>query len=102
MLESRLQAVLVAALADLKLDRLIVVYPGDRRYALSDRVEVIPLADLVASSEDAARVFKRSPAVRAASRKKRKTPRDDSNGLALDRIRICLGRMKQTTNSTDP
>jgi predicted AAA+ superfamily ATPase len=36
------------ALDDLKLDRLIVVYPGDRRYALADSVEVVPLADLVA------------------------------------------------------
>lgn len=35
------------ALEDLKLDRLIVVYPGDRRYELADRVHVTPLADLV-------------------------------------------------------
>jgi predicted AAA+ superfamily ATPase len=35
------------ALMDLKLDRLLVVYPGDRRYALADRVEVIPLSELV-------------------------------------------------------
>src|SRR5271169_6269385 len=34
---------------DLKLDRLVVVYPGDRRYALGDRVEVIPLIELVHS-----------------------------------------------------
>lgn len=36
------------ALADLRLDRLHVVYPGDRRYALAKHVDVIPLGDLVA------------------------------------------------------
>jgi predicted AAA+ superfamily ATPase len=35
------------ALKDLKLDRLIVVYPGEKRYPLGDRVEVVPLAELV-------------------------------------------------------
>ena len=35
------------ALADLKLDELIVVYPGERRYRLEKRVEVVPLAQLV-------------------------------------------------------
>ncbi len=35
------------ALADLKLDQLIVVYPGEKRYALSGQVEVVPLAELV-------------------------------------------------------
>src|SRR5206468_758406 len=34
------------AMDDLKLDRLIVVYPGERRYALADRIEVVPLAEL--------------------------------------------------------
>jgi predicted AAA+ superfamily ATPase len=43
------------ALADLKLDRLVVVYPGDRRYALADQVDVIPLAELA----DSAGFFKR-------------------------------------------
>jgi len=32
------------ALADLKLDRLYVVYPGDKRYPLAPKVEVVPLA----------------------------------------------------------
>ena len=32
------------ALADLKLERIAVVYPGTHRYALSERVEVVPLA----------------------------------------------------------
>ena len=35
------------ALADLKLDRLLVAYPGKRRYSLSERIEVVPLAELV-------------------------------------------------------
>jgi len=32
---------------DLKLDQLIVVYPGEKRYALDKDVEVIPLAEFV-------------------------------------------------------
>lgn len=36
------------ALADLKLDRLLVIYPGTRRYSLTDRVDVVPLADVAA------------------------------------------------------
>ena len=35
------------ALTDLKLDELIVVYPGTRHYRLAKRVEVVPLAGLV-------------------------------------------------------
>jgi len=35
------------ALEDLKLDQLIVAYPGERRYPLAPRIEVIPLSDLV-------------------------------------------------------
>ena len=35
------------ALADLKLDELHVVYPGQTRYALTRKVEVVPLAQLV-------------------------------------------------------
>jgi uncharacterized protein len=35
------------ALADLKLDELRVVYPGEKRYRLTGRVEVVPLAELV-------------------------------------------------------
>lgn len=45
------------ALNDLKLDRLVVVYPGERRYALADRVDVIPLVDLVGTGRAAARIF---------------------------------------------
>ena len=35
------------ALKDLRLDRLHVVYPGTRRFSLSDQVEVVPLNALV-------------------------------------------------------
>jgi predicted AAA+ superfamily ATPase len=35
------------AMKDLKLDRLVVVYPGERPYRLADRVEVTPLAEFV-------------------------------------------------------
>lgn len=36
-----------AALTDLNLDRVIVVYPGNRRFSLADQVEAMPLRDLV-------------------------------------------------------
>jgi hypothetical protein len=36
-----------AAIDTLRLDRLVVVYPGDRRLALADNIEAIGLADLV-------------------------------------------------------
>lgn len=32
------------AMEDLGLERVTVVYPGSRRYSLSDRVEVVPLS----------------------------------------------------------
>lgn len=35
------------ALADLKLDELNVVYPGEKRYSLAKRIEVVPLAEFV-------------------------------------------------------
>jgi len=38
------------ALADLKLSRLIVVYPGSRRYRLADRVTAVPAAELAGMS----------------------------------------------------
>ena len=34
------------ALADLGLERVAVIYPGSRRYAVADRVEAVPLATL--------------------------------------------------------
>jgi uncharacterized protein len=47
------------ALVDLRLDRLVVVYPGDRRYALAEQVDVIPLVELTDPGADAAELFKR-------------------------------------------
>ena len=47
------------ALNDLNLDRLVVVYPGERRYVLADRVEVIPLTEMVAADGDAENLFKK-------------------------------------------
>jgi uncharacterized protein len=35
-----------AAMTDLSLDRLVVIYPGDQRYALHERVDVVPVGDL--------------------------------------------------------
>jgi uncharacterized protein len=35
-----------SALADLKLDKLYVVYPGPHRYPMAERLEAIPLAHL--------------------------------------------------------
>jgi uncharacterized protein len=35
------------AMADLKLDELLVVYPGDKRYTLAAKIDAVPLAQLV-------------------------------------------------------
>jgi len=40
------------ALQDLRLDRLVVLYPGERTYALADRVTVRPLSALAAAPEE--------------------------------------------------
>lgn len=40
-----------AALSDLELDHLAIVYPGNRRYALSDQVTAFPLATLAEADE---------------------------------------------------
>jgi hypothetical protein len=37
-----------AAIADLGLDHLTVIYPGDARYMLGEHTEVLPVAQLVA------------------------------------------------------
>jgi hypothetical protein len=34
------------ALEDLGLERLAVVYPGEKRYAMADRLEAVPLTTL--------------------------------------------------------
>lgn len=39
----RLTPSMRTALEDLRLDRLLVIYPGDRRYPLAERAEVVPL-----------------------------------------------------------
>ncbi|MFO0810104.1 MAG: ATP-binding protein [Gemmataceae bacterium] len=47
------------AMSDLRLDRLFVVYPGGRRYALAEGVEVVPMMDLAGRDVAAASVFKK-------------------------------------------
>lgn len=42
----RLTRSMTTAMPDLKLERLTVIYPGDRRYRLADRVTVLPLREL--------------------------------------------------------
>lgn len=42
----RLTPSMRTALEDLRLDRLMVIYPGDQRYPLAGRVEVVPLINL--------------------------------------------------------
>jgi uncharacterized protein len=42
----RLTPSMRTALQDLRLEALYVVYPGERRYALADKVEAVPLAEL--------------------------------------------------------
>jgi predicted AAA+ superfamily ATPase len=42
----RMTRSMMTALTDLKLEHLSIVYPGDRRYALADRVSVVPACDL--------------------------------------------------------
>ncbi len=38
------------ALADLELDRLLVIYPGNRCYSLAERVEALPLTELISGN----------------------------------------------------
>jgi uncharacterized protein len=47
----RLTPSIRVALDDLDLDRVAVVYPGDKRYALADRVEAVPVAELADRSQ---------------------------------------------------
>jgi predicted AAA+ superfamily ATPase len=49
----RLTPSMRTALEDLELDRLVVLYPGDRSYPLHDRVTVVPLADLATQGASA-------------------------------------------------
>ena len=47
----RITSSMRSALADLQLDRLTVYYPGRRRYALSDQIDVVPIAELDAPGD---------------------------------------------------
>lgn len=47
----RLTASMQIALADLALDHLTVLYPGDRPYPLADRVTVVPLAAIATGAQ---------------------------------------------------
>ena len=38
------------ALEDLQLDRVLVIYPGSKRFALADRIEAVPLAAVAAGA----------------------------------------------------
>ena len=38
------------ALEDLQLDRVLVIYPGSKRFALADRIEAVPLAAVAAGT----------------------------------------------------
>lgn len=40
------------AMADLKLDRIAVIYPGIKRYPLTDKIEAVPLRELSSSGEE--------------------------------------------------
>jgi len=42
----RLTTSMRIALEDLALDRLIIMYPGNRRYTLTEKVEAIPAVEL--------------------------------------------------------
>lgn len=39
------------AMTDLKLERLIVIYPGEQRYALTDKIDVLPLSVVMAEEK---------------------------------------------------
>ena len=47
----RLTTSMRTALADLKLDRLMVIYPGEMSYQLAEKVDVIPILQLAERSD---------------------------------------------------
>jgi hypothetical protein len=49
----RLTPSMQIALADLALDQIAVVYPGTNRYPLAERVNVVPLQDVVLGGPEA-------------------------------------------------
>jgi predicted AAA+ superfamily ATPase len=44
-----------SALSDLDLKKIFVIYPGERRYTLADKVEAIPFGEILA--KDSLRAF---------------------------------------------
>ena len=40
------------ALSDLGLERIVVVYPGDKQYSLGDKIEVVSLETVVKGAKD--------------------------------------------------
>lgn len=42
---------MISALEDLKLDSLIVIYPGDRSFPLSDKIMAHPLKNYILSAQ---------------------------------------------------
>ena len=38
---------LIKTMKDLKLERIVVIYPGKQRYEMADRIEAVPLQALV-------------------------------------------------------
>lgn len=57
------------ALEDLKLEQLVVLYPGPQRYALSDRVTVVPLAMVAEGGVEA--LFPKRTGARAVRKRER-------------------------------
>ncbi|MEI6531165.1 MAG: ATP-binding protein [bacterium] len=48
----RLTPSMKVALRDLDLDRLLVIYPGERRYSLAEKVDVLPLSFLTKQAQE--------------------------------------------------
>ena len=44
--EVRMKPCIGSAVGELKLAVIVVVYPGNKRFAMADRVEAVPLQDL--------------------------------------------------------
>ena len=57
------------ALGDLRLEHLIVLYPGTRRYTLADRVSVVPLAEIVQGDPEILLPRPRHPRRRSGSKR---------------------------------
>ncbi|MDE2743737.1 MAG: DUF4143 domain-containing protein [Gemmatimonadota bacterium] len=60
----RLTRSICIALDDLKLERVVIVYPGQKSYALDAQVNVVPLR-LLGSAQDAVAQFCRNPGYEA-------------------------------------